>query len=310
MDVGVVLNLTDRTPSIVDCAPALEERGLESVWLGEHTHLPVDSVFRYATGKYAKGNKARDGYVPDFYKRMPDPYVSLAAVASTTTRLGLGTCIALPAEHNPIELAKRIATLDTISGGRFLFGIGYGWNPLEMRNNGFEYADRRVVLREKISAMKALWTQETAGFEGEHVRFTESWSYPKPAAKPHPPILLGAAPVKATFEDVVAFADGWIPVRAFVGDRLGEHIGELHRTAVEAGRDPATIQISLVDSEGAMGGKKSREEFAARLPRKEDLQRYAETGVSRVILGAPATDLDFYNWSLDRLAELRDSLAA
>ncbi|MDQ7903735.1 LLM class F420-dependent oxidoreductase [Phytohabitans sp. ZYX-F-186] len=309
MDVGVVLNLTDRTPSIVECAPPLEERRFESVWLGEHTHLPVDSVFRYSTGKYATGKKARDGYVPDFYKRMPDPYVSLAAVASITTGLRLGTCIALPAEHNPIELAKRIATLDTLSGGRFAFGIGYGWNPLEMRNNGFEYADRRAVMREKIAAMKALWTQETAGYDGKHVRFTESWSYPKPVTKPHPPILLGAAPVRATFEDVVAFADGWIPVRAFVGDRLTEHVAELRRTAVEAGRDPDTIQISLVDSEGAMGGKKSRDEFTARLPGKETLQRYAEAGVGRVILGAPTTDLDFYRWSLDRLAALRDSLA-
>ncbi|WP_432842558.1 TIGR03619 family F420-dependent LLM class oxidoreductase [Dactylosporangium sp. CA-092794] len=309
MDVGVVLNLTDRTPPITACVPALEERGFESVWLGEHTHLPVDSVFRYSTGKYSVGQKARDGYVPDFYKRMPDPYVSLAAAAAMTSRIRLGTCIALPAEHSPIALAKTIATLDALSGGRFLFGIGYGWNALEMRNNGFEYADRRAVLREKIAAMKALWTQETAGFDGEFVRFTESWSFPKPAHLPHPPVLLGAAATAATFDDVVGFADGWIPVRAFLGDSLGGKIAELRRTAEAAGRDPDTIAISLVDSEGAMGGKKSREEFAARLPGKDALQRYAELGVGRVILGAPTTDLDFYLWAVDRLAELRDSLA-
>src|SRR5262245_8802539 len=121
MHLGMVLMLTDRTPSIVDVAPAVEERGFESMWIGEHTHCPVGTVHHYPLGRYGTGKTARDGYLPDLYKRMPDPYVSLAFAAACTTTLRVGTCIALPAEHNPIVLAKEIATLDQLSGGRFEF---------------------------------------------------------------------------------------------------------------------------------------------------------------------------------------------
>lgn len=306
MEIGVVLNLTDRTPSAIDCIPPLEERGFESVWLGEHTHLPVDSVFRYSSGKYSVGEKAQGGYVPEFYKRMYDPYTCLAVAAGLTSTIKLGTCIALPAEHNPIELAKRIASLDALSGGRFQFGVGYGWNPLEMSNNGFRYEDRRKVLREKVTAMKRLWTQETAQAEGEFVNFTESWSYPKPASDPHPPILLGAAPTKATIEDVVEFADGWMPVEAFVGDRLGEVIGTLRDGFTAAGRDPETLNVSVVNPAGAWKGKKSREDFRERMPSVDSIRRYEDIGVSRIILGAPVTDLDNYLWAIDEYATLLD----
>jgi probable F420-dependent oxidoreductase len=308
MKFGLTLMFTDATPSVLELAPAVEERGFESLWVGEHTHLPVDTVFHYAQEKYATGSTVKNGYVPDFYKRMPDPYITLAAAAAVTKNINIGTCIALPAEHNPIVLAKEIATLDHISNGRFLFGVGYGWNELEMKNNGFDIRDRRAVTREKIAAMKELWTKETAGFDGEFVRFSESWSFPKPVRLPHPPVLVGAAPTKANLLDVVSWGDGWIPVQGFMQDRLAEDIAKLRRIATEMGRDPDTIPITLVNPEGAMGGKKSQEAFAARLPAADTVKGYEELGISRATFGVPMSSRDFFLWSIDQVAALQEKV--
>jgi probable F420-dependent oxidoreductase len=299
---GTTLMFTDETPSVLEVAPEVEDRDFESLWIGEHTHLPVATVFHYAQDKYRTGDTVKQGYVPDFYKRMVDPYITLTAAAAVTTTINVGTCIALPAEYNPLILAKAIATLDMISGGRFLFGVGYGWNGLEMANNGFDIKDRRAVMREKIAAMKGLWTQETAGYDGDHVSFTESWSWPKPARSPHPPVLLGAAPNPATLREVVAWADGWIPVTGFMNPDLAGDIARLHDVAREAGRDPSTIEISLVNPEGAMGGKKSKEEFLKRLPSPDLIKSYEEMGVSRCTFGVPMKDLDFIRFALDEIA--------
>lgn len=305
---GITLMFTDATPPVTQVAPAVEERGFESLWVGEHTHLPVDTVFHYAQEKYPTGSTVKKGYVPDFYKRMVDPYITLTAAAAVTSTINIGTCIALPAEYNPLILAKAIATLDGVAQGRFRFGVGYGWNALEMRNNGFDIKDRRAVMREKIAAMKALWTQDTAGYDGEFVSFSESWSYPKPVHQPHPPILLGAAPNDATLREVVAWADGWIPVRGFMHEDLAGDIARLHKVAAEAGRDPQSIEISLVNPEGGMGGKRSREEFTKRLPAADTIKAYAEMGVSRATFGVPMVDWDFHQWALDQVAALQDEV--
>jgi Luciferase-like monooxygenase len=174
-----------------------------------------------------------------------------------------------------------------------------------MANNGFDIKDRRKVMREKIAAMKGLWTEETFAYDGEFVHFTESWSWPKPTQKPHVPILLGAAPSEATLRDVVAWADGWIPIVEFAGNRLGEHLERLRIMSKEAGRDPETIEITLVNSEGAMGGKKSREEYIKRLPSADTIKGYEELGISRATLGIPMMDMDWIEWALDRVAELQ-----
>jgi probable F420-dependent oxidoreductase len=302
---GTTLMFTDQTPSVLEVAPEVEARGFESLWIGEHTHLPVATVFHYAQDKYPTGSTVKQGYVPDYYKRMVDPYIALTAAASVTRTINVGTCIALPAEYNPLVLAKAIATLDMIAGGRFLFGVGYGWNPLEMANNGFDIKDRRAVLREKIAAMKGLWTKESAGYDGEHVQFTESWSWPKPTRQPHPPVLLGAAPNPATLREVVAWADGWIPVTGFMHPNLADDIAKLHAVAREAGRDPQTIEISLVNPEGAMGGKRSKEEFTKRLPSVDTIKAYEEMGVSRATFGVPMKDMDFIRYALDEIAGLQ-----
>jgi len=261
-------------------------------------------VHSYTKGRYA-GDKAKGGYVPDYYKRFLDPYVTLAMAAACTRTLRIGTCIALPAEHSPLILAKEIATLDLLSGGRFEFGLGYGWNPLEMQNNGFEKADRRQVMREKIAAMKALWTEPTAGYSGKFVEFTESWSFPKPIQSPHPPILVGAAATPANLADIVEWADGWLPVRSFLAEGVGNGIEKLRAAARSAGRDPDELSVSIVDPEGSMGGKRSIEEFTRRMVTPDDLRAYEEQGVYRLVLGVPVSDLDFLQRALDAVAACR-----
>lgn len=307
MKIGVNLAINETTVPISDAAPAAEERGFESLMVGEHTHCPVATVHSYTKGRYGTGKVTKNGYVPDIYKRFPDPYVTLTAAAMCTRTIRLGTCVALPAEHNPLVLAKTIATLDQLSGGRFEFGIGYGWNELEMRNNGFEKSQRRDVLREKVQALKALWTQETASFNGTHVRFTESWSYPKPVQRPHPPILIGAAALPHVVEDIVGWADGWIPVRVFSGDEmLASDIARVRQHAEEMGRDPATIAITLVEAEPGFRGKRSRDAFLESLPKPEQLAAYAELGIRRLTLGLPIPDIDSMLWGFDQIVRLRD----
>jgi probable F420-dependent oxidoreductase len=299
MRFGMTLILNEATVSAADAARAIEERGFESMFVGEHTHLPVGTVHSYTGG----------GEVPDVYRRFPDPYVTLAFAAASTSHLRIGTCIALPAEHRALILAKVIATLDQASGGRFEFGLGYGWNPLETANNGFDVADRRQVLGETVAALRDLWTEETASADGRFVRFTESWSYPKPVQRPYPPILLGAAATRRNVQDMVEWASGWMPVRVFLAERFEDDIATVRRALDEAGRDasPSGFPITVVDPSGSMGGKRSIEAFDASLPTPADLARYEAAGVWRLCLGAPVGDLDSFRRALDRIVALRAS---
>jgi probable F420-dependent oxidoreductase len=300
--IGIVVQFNDLTPSVLDVAPALEARGVESLWMGEHTHLPVDTTHRYTKGKYRERKWGEEGAVPDFYRRMADPYTTLAAAAAVTTRLRLGTCIALPAEYNPIILAKQIATLDRISGGRLELDLGYGWNPLETENNGVNYDDRREVLRENLLAMEALWDQETASFDGEFVKFTESWSWPKPVQRPRPPIRLGAAPSERTFRHIVEFCDGWSPVRDHVGDALPSAMADLRHQWEDAGRDPAKLTIDLVQPPSTMEAGAAIDEFVRRLPGPELLESYRELGLNRVLIPTPGDTLEMLTDALDQMA--------
>ena len=274
-------------------ARAVEERGLDSIWLGEHTHLPVDSKHAYV----------EDGRVPDRYKSFPDPWSVLAAAAAVTEKIRLGTAICLVAEHNPLALAKQVATVDQLSAGRVEFGIGYGWNPLEMVNNGVDPQRKRGTFREKVRAIKALWTTEHTAFSGEFVNFTDSWSLPQPVQRPHPPILIGAAPTPGTFTDVVELADGYLPVRVSVGDRLEEHLTALRHRAEELGRDPATLQLTLSHPETSFG-RITLEKFGARLPDKDRIAQYTELGIRRITCSIPNRDRDLMYRALDHYAAL------
>lgn len=295
MKFGVTAFINDTAAiGIVEFATMAEELGFESIWLGEHDHLPVETVHPWVEG----------GTPPDIYKRFPNPFTLLAAAAGVTQHLRLGTSVSLIAEHNPIYLAKEIATLDWLSDGRLELGVGYGWNPLEMVNNGIDPKRPRAVFREKLAALKALWTQETTAFEGEFVNFTESWSFPKPRQTPYPPIIIGAALTEATKRDLVERADGWMPIRTTMSfDQLAEDISTLRGLAEEVGRDPSSITISLLDPDGSMGGKKSLEAFERRLPSEELLGRYQEIGIDRCIYAVPSHDSQLLRGALGLLAE-------
>ncbi len=176
MLIGANLILNDTTLPMREVAPLVEEYGLDALFLGEHTHTPVATV-----------HPQYPGGLPEFYKRFLDPFVQLAVAAAVTERVRIGTGVLLVAERNPLELAKAVASLDVVSGGRVEVGVGLGWNTLEMVNNGIDPKRRRAIFREKLAVLRRLWTEDVVGVDGEFVRFTDSWVYPKPLQKPHPP---------------------------------------------------------------------------------------------------------------------------
>lgn len=272
MDVGVALFPTDRTVRPDRLAAEVEARGFESLWFPEHTHIPVTH------SPYPGG-----GHLPDHYRRTYDPFVALAVAATATATLRVGTGICLLAQRDPIVTAKEVASLDVLSGGRFLFGVGYGWNRPETEQHGVAFGDRRAVVHERIRAMRALWTDDEADFDGDHVRFAPSWSWPKPAQQPHPPVLLGAAAGPRTFDRVVEDCDGWMPIPGR-GGSLSETVPRFRERATAAGRDlPVT----------AFGAK----------PDAATLERYLELGVDRVVWWLPQAEEEVLG-ALDRFAAL------
>jgi len=259
MRVGVFYFPTDYGIDIRELARAAEERGFESLLLPEHTHIPTSRRTPYPGG----------GELPRAYSHTHDPFVALSFAAAATTTILLGTGICLIPQRDPIVTAKNVASLDQLSNGRFLFGIGGGWNVDEMENHGARYETRFKLMRERILAMKALWTQEEAAFHGEMVNFDPVWLYPKPAQKPHPPILLGGSS-DHTLKRVVEFCDGWLPI-ARPAFNAKDEVPRLRQAASAAGRDFSTLSISV---------------FGA--PADEAvLADYREHGIDRAILAIP-----------------------
>jgi probable F420-dependent oxidoreductase len=276
MEFGVLSYNSDYCLRTEELASAVEERGFESLWVPEHTHIPVSRKSPWPGGPV----------LPEDYWHIRDPFVSLAAAATVTTRLKLGTGICLVVEHDPIALAKAVATLDCLSNGRFLFGVGGGWNAEEMENHGTAFGTRWRVFRERILAMKAIWTQDRPEFHGQHVNFDPIWSYPKPAQKPHPPILLGVNTPSAR-QRVIDYGDGWFPLAPRAGD-LETGIADLRRRAEASHRDPESITVSLC-------GAASEEDA---------LRGYAKAGVHRAIFMLPSAERDVVLPILDRHANL------
>ena len=226
MKHGVTMFPTDYSVRPDDFARMVEEHGFESVWFPEHTHIPAGRRTPYPGGTD----------LPQEYWHTYDPFVALTAAAMVTTNLKLGTGICLVIERDPITTAKEVASLDVLSGGRFIFGIGGGWNAEEMENHATEFKKRWRILRERVLAMKAIWTQEEAQFHGRYGNFEPIWSYPKPVQKPHPPILMGGDGA-TTFQRVIEFCDGWMPInrgRAQAGGDLIQKIGDLRRQSKAA----------------------------------------------------------------------------
>ncbi len=262
MHIGALIFPTDRTIRPDELARELEERGYESFWVAEHTHIPLSRRTPYPGG----------GDLPDMYWRTMDPFVVLTAAAMATERLKVGTGICLVNQHHHINLAKQTASLDLLSEGRFLFGIGVGWNEDEMEHHGADPAKRRSLARERVLATKELWTAEAAEFHGEFVDFSPSVSYPKPVTRPHPPVIMGGAGGPVTFRHVVEYCDGWMPIHGR-GDPLAK-LPLLHQMCEEAGRDPASIEIGIYGCP----------------MRLADVERYRAAGVDRVVFWLPADD--------------------
>ena len=276
MKVGVFYFPVDYGIDIAELAQALEERGFESLFVPEHTHIPVSRKTPFPSG----------GELPKRYAHTHDPFVALSFAAAVTKKLLLGTGICLIPERDPIVTAKEVASLDRLSGGRFIFGIGGGWNVEEMENHGTTYETRFKLMRERILAMKALWTEEEAEYHSDMVDFDKVWSWPKPLQKPHPPIILGGE-TDYTLRRVVAYCDGWFP-RPGRGFEIVEQLRRLHRIAQEKGRDPKTLSTSV---------------FRAP-PDKGMLREYEEAGIDRAVLEIPDESRDEILRALDRYAAL------
>jgi probable F420-dependent oxidoreductase len=234
MKIGLVYLPTDRSAPLHQLAVAAEERGFGALLVGDHTHIPARRTTPFIAGDV----------LPDEYYRLVDPFVALASGATVTTRIELGTCICLVAQRDPIVTAKQVASVDHLSGGRFIFGIGYGWNVEEAADHRIQWADRRERVREYIGAMRALWTEEQASFQGRFVGFDGAIAWPKPKRRPTPPVLLGASPTDRVFGEVVDWADGWLPV-PFLGHQP-EDVARLRRMAEDRGRDSDSLSI-IVD---------------------------------------------------------------
>jgi probable F420-dependent oxidoreductase len=276
MHLGVFMFATDYAIRIDELARACEDRGFESLFVPEHTHIPTSRKTPWPGG----------APLPEEYWHTHDPFVALMAAAAVTKRLKVGTGICLVIERDTIVLAKEVASLDALSNGRFLFGIGAGWNREEMEDHGTDYKTRFSKLREQVLAMREIWTQDEAEFHGKHVNFDPLWSWPKPQQRPHPPVLLGGA-TPNTRQRVVDYCDGWLPIGADQKTVL-EGIKDLERRAAEKGRPMSSISISV---------------FGSR-PDREAIEGWERAGVERVLLRLPSASRDQTLPLLDQYAKL------
>ena len=265
------------TPTL---ARAAEARGFSSLYLPEHTHIPTSRRTPPPTG---------DAELAEEYKRTLDPFVALGAAAAVTDRIRLGTGICVVAQREPIVTAKAIATLDQMSNGRFVFGVGFGWNEDEIANHGIPMADRRAIAREHVLAMRALWRDDVAEYHGEFVDFTPSWSWPKPIRPEGPPVLIGGAPGPKLLATVADYADGWIPIG---GAGIRAALDDLHRACDEHGRDASTLRVVPFGT----------------VPDPGKLEYYAGLGITEVVVRIPGGVADTVLPALDEYAGLIDTV--
>jgi len=272
--LGVTMFATDVSMAVPELAVESEARGLTSLFLPEHTHIPVSRRTPPPTG---------GAELAEEYRRTVDPFVVLAAAAALTDTIRLGTGICLVAQREPIVTAKAVATLDALSGGRFDFGIGFGWNREEMTDHGVDPATRRAVAREHVLAMRALWRDDVAAFDGDFVRFEASWAWPKPVQSGGPPVLLGGAAGPTMFAHVAEYADGWLPIG---GAGIRAALPALAAACETAGRDPASVRVIPFGT----------------MPDEGKLEYYASLGIDEVVLRLPTAPRDVVLPVLDRYA--------
>lgn len=259
-----------------------EQRGYDSLWVGEHSHIPASRETRHPS----------DIDLPKMYWHMRDPFVTLAAAAQATSTLKLATGVCLVLEHEILDLAKSAATLDDVSGGRFQFGVGVGWNVEELANvSDVPWAQRYNAMRETVAALRSLWTTEESGFEGEFVNFKPSWVFPKPVQAGGPPVLMGCQG-RIGLRHVVEYADEWCPIDAGFRD-VGQGVEWFKEAAAKADRDPESIPISI---------------YCFSAPKAETLESYRDLGIDRVVFGAP-DKADSHQRFVDRFQGLVDEFA-
>jgi probable F420-dependent oxidoreductase len=273
---GITMFGTDQAMRPDELARAAEERGFVSLYVPEHTHIPVSRRTPPPTG---------DGGLPEYYARSLDPFVALTMAAAATDRLRVGTGICLVAQRDPIVTAKAIASLDRLSGGRFVFGVGFGWNEDELEDHGVDMRRRRDVAREHVLAMQRLWADDEAAFDGEFVQLPPSWSWPKPMQQPWPPVLIGGAAGPKLFAHVAEYADGWIPIG---GAGVRAALPQLGHAMETAGRDPATARVVPFGS----------------FPDPGKLDYYGLLGIEEVVLRVPVGGPDVALPVLDDYAKL------
>jgi probable F420-dependent oxidoreductase len=283
MHVGAALFFTDYSVTPVELGKALEERGFESLWAAEHSHIPLSRRSPWPGG----------GELPKQYYDVMDPFVTLTAAAAVTTTLKVGTGVCLVNQRDPIQTAKLVASIDQVSAGRFLFGIGVGWNAEEMENHGTVFTTRAKLVRERVEAMKAIWTETKPAYSGEFVNFGPMMAWPKPVQKPHPPVIVGGAFPQAA-RRAVRYGEGWIPLagRSAYGD-VFETVPKFRAMLTEAGRDPASCPVTLSGVADDL----------------DLLKRYRDLGVERVTVALPPAKADVVLPILDRWAALVRQLA-
>jgi probable F420-dependent oxidoreductase len=277
---GIVMFPTDYAIDPVTLGRAVEERGFDALFLPEHTHIPTSRRTPWPGG----------AELPREYSHTHDPFVALAAVAATTERIKLGTGICLVTQRDPITLAKEVASLDFLSGGRVLFGVGAGWNIEEMEDHGTDPGSRFRLMRERIMAMKEIWTKDEAEYHGKLVDFDPIWSWPKPVQQPHPPIYVGGNG-KYTLKRVIDYGDAWLPIPMRSETPLSEQVKRLNEMAEEAGRGhiPVTVYGTV--------------------PREEVIGHYADIGIDRCMFWLPPVPEAEAMPQLDRYAEMAGSFA-
>jgi probable F420-dependent oxidoreductase len=278
LDFGAAMFFTDYSMRPDELGKALEQRGFESVWAPEHSHIPLTRKTPFPGG----------GDLPKKYYDAMDPFVTLTAAAMATTKLKVGTGICLVTQRDPIQTAKLVASIDQVSNGRFLFGIGNGWNQDEIENHGIAFASRHKVARERVEAMKAIWTQPKAEYHGEFVNFGPMMAWPKPVQKPHPPVIVGGAfPYSA--RRAIRYGEGWIPQAARgTYAEIADMIPEFRKMASEAGRDPASIAITV------WGPKRDA----------DLMKRYQDLGVSRIVFSVESEKAEAILPILDEVSAL------
>lgn len=277
MKFGIAMFPTDTAIRPDQLAREVEDRGFESLWFPEHSHIPVSRRTPW-------GGVPGASPLPDYYARTHEQYMALTAAALVTDTIRLASGITLLAQRDPIWTAKQIATLDVLSGGRVIVGVGYGWNVEEMESHGVRYEERRALLREKALLMKALWTQEEASFRGEMLTLEPSWAWPKPVQTPHPPIVMGAGAGPRTIADMVEFCDGWMPLGRHSADR----VDDVKTALAEAGRDPDRFEFTYWSAK----------------PDLDAIASMASKGYTRSVFGVPPGSASAVVPRLDELADV------